>query len=71
MSQNFDNNLEFWHDKCIMISKCPGMIISSFSIMNGHMFKLTNKPKGILARTAHGDVVANQHWGICVKPVSG
>ena len=37
------DNWRFWHDKCIMISKCPGMIISLFSIMNGHVFQLTNE----------------------------
>ena len=51
--------------------KCPGMIISLFSIVKGHMFQLTNEHKGSEVGTAPGDVVANQHQGICVKLVSG
>ena len=50
--------------------KYPGMIISLFFIMNGHMFQLTNEHKGIECGTAPGDMVVNQHQEICVKPVS-
>ena len=50
---------------------CPGMLISLFSIMNGHLFQSANKHKGIEVRPAPGDVVANQHQGICVKPIPG
>ena len=38
--------------------------------MNDHVFQLANEHKGIWVGTAPGDVVANQFWGICVKPVS-
>ena len=47
-----------------MISKCPGMIISSFLITDGHMFQSANDHKGIWVRTASGDVVANYCQGI-------
>ena len=68
--EKLNNILGFWHDKCIVISKCPGMIISLFSIMNGHMFQFANEHKGIWSRTALGDMVAYQHPEICVKLVS-
>ena len=54
-----------------MIIYCPGMLISPFSIMNGHVFQSGNEHKGIGVRPAPGDAVANQHQGIHVKPVSG
>ena len=54
-----------------MIFHCPGMLISSFLIMNGHMFQLANKHMRIEVRPGPGDAVANQHQGICVKPISG
>ena len=46
------------------------MLISSMSIMNGHMFQSANKHKGMEVISAPGDVVANQNQGICVKPIS-
>ena len=53
-----------------MIFYCPGMLISSFLIMNGSMFHSANEHKGIEVRPAPSDAVANQHQGICVKPIS-
>ena len=50
---------------------CPGMLISSFSIMKDHKFQSANEHKGIEVRPASGDMVANQHQEICVKPISG
>ena len=50
---------------------CAGMIISQFSIMNGCVFQSANEHKGIEVRPAFGDVVANQHQEMCVKPISG
>ena len=38
--------------------------------MNGHMFQSANEHKGFQIRPAPGDVVANQHQEICVKPIS-
>ena len=57
----FSNNLGFWHDKCIMILYCPGMLIILFSIMNGHMFQSASEHKAIEGRPAPGDMAANQH----------
>ena len=39
--------------------------------MNNHMFQSANEYNGIEVRPASGDVVANQHQEIHVKPVSG
>ena len=66
----FNNNFGFWHDKYIVIFNCPGMLISSFSITNGHMFQLANEHKGMEVKSAPGDTVGNQCQGICVKPIS-
>ena len=38
-----DDNLGFWHDKCIVILSCPDMIISSFSNMKSYVFQVTNE----------------------------
>ena len=54
-----------------MIFDCPSMLITSFLITNGPVFQLANEHKGIEVRSGSGDVVANQHQGICVKPISG
>ena len=39
MSKIYEDNLGFWDDKCIVISKLSWYDISLFSIMNGHMFQ--------------------------------
>ena len=39
--------------------------------MKSHVFQLANEYKGIGVGTVPGDVVANKHQGICVKPISG
>ena len=39
--------------------------------MNSHMFQSANEYKGIAPRPASGDVVANQHQEMHVKPLSG
>ena len=39
--------------------------------MNGHVFQAANEHIGMEVRSAPGDMVANQHQGICVKPISG
>ena len=44
--------------------------MSSFLMMNGHLFHSANEHKGIQVRPVSGDVVANQHQEMCVKPVS-
>ena len=38
--------------------------------MNGHVFQSANEHKGIEVRAHPHDMVANQHLGICVNPVS-
>ena len=50
---------------------CPVVLMSSFLIMNGHMFQLTNDHKGIGVRPASADAESNQHEQMCVKPISG
>ena len=45
------------------------MIISSFLIPNGHAFQSTTEHEGMWVGIAPGDVVANQHQGISVKPI--
>ena len=54
-----------------MIFNCPGLLISPFLIMNGHVFQSANEHKGIEVRPAPGDVVATQCQWICVKYISG
>ena len=69
--EKFSDNLGFWQDKCIMIFNCPGMVISPFSIMNGHVFQSANEHKAIDSRPTPSDLVTKQHLGICVKHLSG
>ena len=38
--------------------------------MNGHVFQSANEHKGIGVRLASGDVLANQHQEMNVKPIS-
>ena len=49
---------------------CPVILMSLFLIMNGHVFQLANEHKGIGVRPASANSVSNQHWQICVKPIS-
>ena len=57
--QKLNDNFGFWHDKCIVIFNCPGMLISLFLIMNGHVFQSANEHKGIEVRSAPGNMVTN------------
>ena len=47
------------------------MLMSSFLLMNSHMFQAANEHKGKEVKSAPGDAVANQHQGIVSIPYLG